>query len=228
MRVSKFDKKSEAVNLRKKGSSIKEISKIVGVSRSTASLWCRDVLLSEKQKNTLREKMIKAGHADRLKGARVNRERRLENIRKSQKFADEIFPSLISTDNFMFTGLSLYWAEGSKNENRAIFTNSDPKMILIMIKWFKQFFNVNNLDFMPRIYLNKDHEYRKDEILIFWSNLLKFPTSQFGNIIYRNIDHKKIYENANGYHGVVSLRISKSAIIKYKIDALINKLKMSG
>lgn len=54
--VAKTNEHLRARELRKQGMSIKDISKILNVSRGSASIWCRDVKLSQKQAKTLRDK----------------------------------------------------------------------------------------------------------------------------------------------------------------------------
>ena len=48
--MAKFEERILARKLRNEGKSIGNIAKIVGVSKSTVSLWCNDIFLSELQK----------------------------------------------------------------------------------------------------------------------------------------------------------------------------------
>ena len=56
--AGKLREKRLAIKLRKQGYSYKEILEQVHVSKSTISLWCRDVIMSPKQLEKLREKRI--------------------------------------------------------------------------------------------------------------------------------------------------------------------------
>ena len=49
----KDEEKSKAIELRKNGVSIKQISKILGVSKSSVSVWVREVVLTDKQEEKL-------------------------------------------------------------------------------------------------------------------------------------------------------------------------------
>ena len=60
--MAKSKERLAAVILRRKGASIKEIAKILNVSRGSVSVWCKEVKLTEKQIEKLREKQIAAGH----------------------------------------------------------------------------------------------------------------------------------------------------------------------
>jgi transposase len=48
--MAKTKEKQKAVILRKRGKSINEIAHTLGVSKSSVSTWCRDVILTESQK----------------------------------------------------------------------------------------------------------------------------------------------------------------------------------
>ena len=58
--VQKEQEKIEAIRLRKKGLSLREIIQRVPVAKSTLSLWLRSVGLSKKQKQRLTEKRLAA------------------------------------------------------------------------------------------------------------------------------------------------------------------------
>lgn len=74
--------------MRKEGWSLKDIAGSLGVSKSTVSLWCRDIILTEEQARLLKEGNIKGGMKGRVLGAEGNRRkkgresRRPENGRK--------------------------------------------------------------------------------------------------------------------------------------------------
>jgi orotate phosphoribosyltransferase-like protein len=67
--MAKFELKAKVQALRKQGMSLKQIMREVDISKSTASLWCREIVLTEAQRRVLKKKMIEGGHAGRLKGA---------------------------------------------------------------------------------------------------------------------------------------------------------------
>jgi len=54
--MAKFKQKIKAIELRKKGESIGEISDTIGVSKSIVSLWCRDIALTKQQIDNLHKK----------------------------------------------------------------------------------------------------------------------------------------------------------------------------
>lgn len=77
--MAKSLKKLEAQKLRRSGMSIKEIAKRVDIAKSTTSVWCKDVVLTEIQKEKLYKKMVTAGHKGRVMGAESNRQKKLKS-----------------------------------------------------------------------------------------------------------------------------------------------------
>ncbi len=217
--------KNEAQELRKVGKSISEISDILGISKSTASIWCREIKISNDIKRLLYKKMIAAGHKGRLAGAYKNKLKREENIKNCKIWAREHLSTFDHRD-FLITGLGLYWGEGSKKiEYNLSFVNSDSSMVKFMYHWFKHFFILKEHDFIFRVYINQIHKERNANIIKYWSNMLGIDQSLFKKTVFTKVQAKKAYNNNNEYYGMLSLRIKRSSLIKYKILALIDILR---
>jgi predicted transcriptional regulator len=229
--MSKFELKLKAEKLREQGKSVSEIARTLNVSKSTVSLWCRSIVLNETQKSNLYRKMIKSSMVGRLRGAETNHKKKLNTISEAKKWAEEIYYGCANRD-LLISGIALYWAEGSKSEstNRFVFVNSDPKMILVMVKWLKEIMKIENGDFMPRISINKIHRPRIDSILKFWANLLGLHIDSFGKPVFIEIDNKKVYSNHDSYHGIIRLSIRNGSAHRHRMLCLIEILnkKMSG
>ena len=67
----KFKEKIRAIQLRKQGKSYSEILKKISVSRSTISLWLRNIKLTRKQKNIL----LRGRQKSRYAGAKAQQKR---------------------------------------------------------------------------------------------------------------------------------------------------------
>ena len=83
--MAKFVIKIQAQKLRKSGKSIKTIAEMTGVSKGTISIWCRDIELTQTQKDRLRARQIKAGNKGRMIGVEMNRRKKFENIATQEK-----------------------------------------------------------------------------------------------------------------------------------------------
>jgi transposase len=224
--MSKFDLKPKAHKLRIGGLSIGMIAKELNLSKSTVSLWCSEIKISNDAKKALKEKMILAGHKGRLLGAEANKNKKTESILQAKTWAEEKVKDMSQRD-CMIACTSLYWAEGSKTKSTTgfVFVNSDPKMISFVYKWLIKSGLVLKEDFKPRLSINIIHKPRVNTVLNFWSNLLELPLAQFSNVCYINKPPKKFYANHNNYFGVLRLEVRRSTNLKYKILALIEQIK---
>ena len=226
--MSKFDQRDTVFSLRRQGESISEIMKTTGLSKSTVSYWCRKVKLTAEQKNNLVRKMIAGGKKGSILGAFANRRKKEISIEEAKIWANNNFMK-ISSREFFFSGIALYWAGGSKSysENMS-FVNSDPKMVKFMYEWFRNIFGVKRKDFIVRVSINQIHQDRLDKVLKFWENLLDLPQDNFRKTILIKTKQKKIYKNHDNYFGQLILRIRRSSVIRYRILALTELLKDAG
>jgi transposase len=71
--MAKSVEKEEARKLRKEGMSILAISKKLKVSKSSASLWCRDIELTLEQSIRLHTSMVRGSLPGRLLGSEAQR-----------------------------------------------------------------------------------------------------------------------------------------------------------
>lgn len=209
--------------MRRKGRSIKEIAEEVGVSPRTISGWVRDIVLTESQKQTLRDNQIAAGHRGRMMGAEMNRNKKLERIDSARTDAVTLIPSL-TPEALFYIGLGLYWGEGSKTESSSLaVTNSDPQVIRLMSRWFIECLEIGKERFMPRVFISDTHRDREEIILKFWAKELDIPSTQFRKTVFLD-KGKKIYENRDSYYGVLALRVAKGGDIRHKILACIARI----
>ena len=174
--LGKLELKLKARKLRKQGLSIKKIQKKLKVSRSSVSLWVRDVKLTKKQL----EKLYLNKKTGNLKGsiiAAMNKIKKREEItKKLRKEGKKEVGNLSRRDKFI-SGIAMYFAEGSKTDGSINFSNSDPRAIKFMVNWFREVCNIPEEKFRCSLYIhdNLDEEKAKR----YWSKLTKVPISQF-------------------------------------------------
>jgi hypothetical protein len=214
--MAKSKQKTKARKLRRQGKSIKKIAKMLDISKSSASIWCRDIELTNEQIETLRQSMIKGSYAGRMKGARMQKERKEEKINNYIKQGQEDIGSL-SPKEFFVAGLALYWGEGGKKNPATRFYNSNPEIIKFIMKWFKESLNVSEDRFLMYVTINKIHRNRLKEVNKHWSNITSIPLKQFKNPILIKAKNKKTYDNFNQHFGTLCIRIAKSTDLYYKI-----------
>ena len=108
-------------------------------------------------------------------------------------------------------GAALYWAEGSKTSHFSI-TNSDPYLILFMVKWFKKVFQVEPDQL--RASLNIYSQQNERELKKFWSDLTEIPVKNFGRSYVK--PPNKGYKKNNLYFGTIRVLVPKGTDMRHR------------
>ncbi len=218
--MSKFQEKEKAIKLREKGLSYSEILKEVKVAKSTLSLWLRSVGLSKQQKQRLTQKKL----ASMRRGWEARHQQRIDitNAIKNKAKADI---GRISKRELWLMGIMLYWAEGSKEREKATgikFSNSDPQMIKLFLEWLHIICRIPLKDIYFEIYLHKNAVNREKEVQNYWMRMTNSPLSQFQKIIWKkhNLNPKRKNIGKN-YYGQLRICVRKSSAFNRKISGWI-------
>ncbi len=223
--MAKIKEKSKAQELRKKGWGINEIAQRLKISKSTISVWCRNIALTSAQIKRLTEKQTSKSYKGRLKGLEKIRQRRLQEIELLRKQGIREVGKL-SKKEFFVAGIAIYWSEGyTAPVNYEVgLTNSDPKMILFMLEWFKKCCKVSDDMFSLRVGINQIHKNRVKKVEKYWSQLTNIPLSQFNKISLKKAKIRKIYKNHNEHFGTLRIKVRKGTKLRRKIDGWIEGL----
>jgi len=202
------EKKFLAIKLRKSGKSYNEILEKVSVCKSTLSLWLRDIKLTPKQLNALYRRAYEKG---RYKGAKANQQKRIEKTKIIISAArKEVREKSLFKNPLFLSGIMLYWAEGAKKDESINFSNSDPRMIKFMMRWFREICEIPEEKFRIALHIHELH-CRKD-IERFWSDITMVPLSQFHKIQIKptSLRHRK----NPLYDGTCGIRISNKDLFR--------------
>lgn len=198
--MAKPDLKEKARELRRKGLSYRDITKKLNVSKSSVSLWCRDIELSDIQIETLKNNKIKASM--NLIKSNFDRSEYNNSLRdRSRKLGKDIVAD-ISDRDLMMIGLGLYWGEGNKRRNDLGFSNSDPKMLRFIIKWFKLFDIEKD---MLKVKICIPESIQVEDAETYWVNQLEIERDQLYKTIISRSPSSKLKIKREGYMGVVQL-----------------------
>ncbi len=225
--MAKFELKIKAREMRSEGTSVRTISKNLGIAKSTASLWTRDIILSVEQLQSLRERWIKGTELGRLKGALMQKNRRLDLIEKRKKEGMDRLRN-ISDNEFFIAGIALYWAEGSKKNRKLHLCNSDPDMIVFMIAWLKKFFGIGTNRLKAVVGINEIHRERETLVKKYWSEITGIPLDQFRRTSFKKVKNNKVYKNFNDHYGTLGIYVLKGSEFYYKMLGLITGLSEAG
>ncbi|MDP2736315.1 MAG: hypothetical protein Q8O59_00835 [bacterium] len=169
--------KQKAEELRKAKKTYSEITKILGVPKSTLSVW-----LSEKFEGVF-DKKAQLAHLARIQPLAVaiknrNIKRRADILR--EKISQEVKRYPLKNIYLLKSMLAmLYSAEGAryKGVSGLKFANTDPKMAQLYITLLRKCYKLDESRFRIRLHLHYYHSIKKSKKI--WSNLLNVPLGQF-------------------------------------------------
>ena len=185
------------VSDRVKGFSYKEISNKYGISKSTASLWLRDIKLSSKGK----ERINFLSEAGRGKAAETNKKEAKKRFFEVVKNCKTLTTQVRKGDEDLKIYLALlYWGEGAKTGRRMMFINSDPEMIKTFLHLLRKSYTVNEDKFRAVLHLHDYHD--RDKMLKYWSKITAIPKEQIST--YRKANTGK--QKKENYKGCISIR----------------------
>jgi transcriptional regulator with XRE-family HTH domain len=209
--VVKTIERAEARRLRRNdGLPIKEIARRLGVSRSSVSLWVRDIELTEAQRRKLLS--MNPAYNRQLLGQTVW----AEECRRRRRAAQEDGCSAAQRgDPLHVAGCMLYWAEGAKHRNSVRLSNSDPEVVKVFVRFLRTFFDVRDEDIRVTCNLFADHADRQFEIEQFWLDTLELTRVSLCkstvNVYSRHTQRKRLNKLPYGTCRVV---VSRTAIVQ--------------
>ncbi len=191
--------KQNAVRLREKGFSVKEIAASVGVSQSTVSLWVRNVSLSAKANDILLEKR-KAGRAKATSVLVSNRIKRQNlSIDNASRFLHKL--ELKKEITFLIASM-VYECEGGKSNFGVLeFTNSDPLLVKMFLHSLRKSFILDESKFRVVMHLHSYHEELVEKV--FWSDVTSIPKSNFLKTFQKK---ESGINKKDGYRGCVQIK----------------------
>ncbi|OGZ72601.1 MAG: hypothetical protein A2908_03610 [Candidatus Staskawiczbacteria bacterium RIFCSPLOWO2_01_FULL_38_12b] len=215
---SKIEEKNKAIELRRQGFSYSEILKQIPVAKSSLSLWLRSVKLAKRQTQRLTEKRLAAV----IRGGARKRDQRIILTKQiKDKARDEI--GILSKRELWLIGIALYWAEGSKEKmsksSKVLFSNSDPYMIKIFIRWLIEAIKLPQEKISFNIVLHKNNKHRIQEVNNYWLKHTGFTSKSFGNMYFKkNIILTKRKNIGENYFGLLRVGVRESSTLNRKIQ----------
>lgn len=212
----KLELKNKAVGMREKGYSLSEIAAALNISKSTASLWLRNIFLNKSAQERINKRKEK-GRSFMMQRRQELKKQLIQNLLDKNKKTVDNFGRQKEEMKAMCS--LLYWCEGNKNSNTLQFTNSDPLMVTAFLYLLRKSFNIEERKFRVCLHLHDYHDENKQKK--FWSKLMEIPETQFIK------SYRKPHTGKNkrkGYPGCVSLRyhdykIANELEIIYKLFA---------
>ena len=177
-----FHLKQQAITLRKEGKSYGQILKILNLkSKGTLSAWFKDLELSEKSKILLKKNNQLASKRRLFESNTKRTEKIMEENENSRSIGNTEIGTL-SKRELLLVATALYWGEGTKIENKKgqqqiVFTNSDPFMIQVFLRFLREIWNVKEEKIRAGIHIYPN--INPQEARGYWSNITNLPIDRF-------------------------------------------------
>jgi hypothetical protein len=191
----KLAERQQARQLRRAGLPLAEIAARLGVSKSSVSLWVRDVAF---------EPLPRPVRGRRRAPNALQQRRQAEIERLLAEGRARI--GRLSEREFLVAGVALYAGEGSKRDGAVKFANTDPRMVAFYCAWLRRFFAIDKARLRVRLYLHEGLDLAA--AVAFWSDVTGIPPSQFQKP-YRAVPDPSI-RHVKHVHGCVSIDYSCS------------------
>lgn len=210
---AKDDLRARARELRKQGLTYDRIQVELGCSKSSISLWVRDL---PKPPARTREE----ASAIARRGWEATLERRERERRRTKAEATQELGTLSNRDLFV-AGVALYWAEGTKDKPHArregvTFVNSDPDVIRLYLAWLR-LLGVEPERVAYRVMIHGTADIAGAER--YWADLVGADVATFQKTTIKRHNPKTARKNVGeGYHGCLVVRVRQSAELYRRIE----------
>jgi predicted transcriptional regulator len=218
---AKDELRMRARELRADGATYPEIAEQLGVSKSSVSLWVRDIPAPPRQAASAR-------HARRMGSAYwVAENARRDAAREEVKAEAAREIGALSRRELLLVGAALYWAEGSKDKayarrERLVFINSDVRVIRTYLAWL----DAMDVDPERRSYRLSIHESADVKAATeFWSEAIGVRASSFRSPTLKR--HKAMTVRLNvgaDYHGCLIVEVAKSRVEYQRMDGIFRAI----
>lgn len=159
--------------------------------------------------------------------AENKRQRRQKEVSHLKREGLKEIGKLTKRDIFL-AGLAMYWSEGYTSDvnDEVGFSNSNPQMVLFMLKWFKEICKISKNRFILRVGINKNYKNKAREIEKYWSSITGISLIQFTKPSIKDIQTKKLYNNPSTYYGTLRIKVRRGTRLRRKLMGWIEGLKL--
>lgn len=211
---AKDDLRDRARELRLQGWTYDQIQVELGCSKSSVSLWVRDLPKPERRDPTEQAKLAARKRWEHELAVR-------DEERQRTKEAAKRAIGQLSPRELFLVGVSLYWAEGGKDKpydrrENVAFINSDPGMIQVFLAWLDLLeVERERLRYSVMIHENADVVGAER----YWADLVGADRSAFNKTTLKKHNPKTVRRNVGDtYRGCLVIKVLKGADLYRRIE----------
>ena len=169
--------------MRKKGHSIRDVEKSLGIPRSTLSGWFKNIKLSEEQKSQLHKKWLDGLNKARIKAIVWHNQQKAIRVKIAETEALNILSQIdMTNDATLELALAmLYLGEGSKGGQTSL-GNSNLLILKFFIECLVRLYKLDVKSMRFELHLRADQN--SAEIKKYWSKGLNVPLGNFTSVSF--------------------------------------------
>jgi transcriptional regulator with XRE-family HTH domain len=218
---AKDDMRLRARELRAAGATYPDIAAQLGVSKSSVSLWVRDMPGPPRQAAAVR-------HARRMGSDYwVAENARRDAAREEVKVEAAREIGALSARELLLVGAALYWAEGSKDKvyarrERLVFINSDVRVIRTYLAWLAAMqIDPERRSFRLSIHESADVSAATE----FWSEAIGVAVACFRKASLKRHKSATVRLNVGSdYHGCLIVEVAKSRVEYQRMEGMFRAI----
>ncbi|MFF9285657.1 helix-turn-helix domain-containing protein [Streptomyces griseosporeus] len=211
---AKDDLRARARELRLQGWTYDQIQVELGCSKSSVSLWVRDLPKPERRRSPEEAAAIaRRGWEEKM---RIRDEER----RQTKEAAKQAIGQLSARELFI-AGVALYWAEGAKDKpyrrtEVLNFINSDPNVIRLFLSWL-DLLGVTLDRLTVRVCIHETADVAGAEK--FWAEVTGIDVSSFSKATLKRHNPRTVRKNTgDSYRGCLAIYVRQSADLYRRME----------
>ncbi|MFK3730693.1 hypothetical protein ACI2LJ_10610 [Streptomyces sp. NPDC088090] len=211
---AKDDLRARARELRLQGMTYDQIQVELGCSKSSISLWVRD--LPKVDRRTPTEQGREAARKRWEHEGPLREAIRTAAVQEAAKAAGEL-----TARELFLTGVTLYWAEGSKSkpyrrDETVAFINSDPDVIRVYLAWL-DLLGIARDRLRFRVMIHESADVGGAEQ--YWADLAGISPSELQKTTLKKHNPKTVRKNTGAeYRGCLIVRVSAGSDLYRRIE----------
>ncbi|MFD9832841.1 hypothetical protein [[Kitasatospora] papulosa] len=209
------DLRAKARELRLQGMTYDQIQVELGCSKSSISLWVRDLPKPERSRSAIEQARLAGRMRWDHELAVRDRERQQTKSTAKAEIGD------LTDRELLLVGAGLYWAEGTKDKpydrrENLTFVNSDPGMIETYLAWLA-LVGVTRDRIRFRVMIHRTADVVAAER--YWAELVGVDASALQRTTLKKHNPRTARKNTGeSYHGCLVIRVSQGAELYRRVE----------
>jgi hypothetical protein len=222
--MTKHALRLEAIDLRKEGCSVPDIARRLGVAKSTAFLWTKDMPLDPTPEHA---EVRMQRHMEHMREVRWEPHRRERDARRAaiaQANAERVGD--LSDREVLLLGAVAYWCEGQKakpwqpNRCRLQFINSDTVLVALFLN-FTRLLGIDSSSLGYRLSIHEKADV--EEASRWWADAVGVPVGRFDRPTLKTHNPLTVRSNVgDSYHGCLVITVLQSRQHYWRVEGLMH------